>query len=277
MHIKADLHTHTVFSDGALKTKELLDLAKKKDIKIISITDHDTIDGIDEAIQYGNKIGIEVIPGLEISIDVEGKEVHLLGYFVDHKNIELNKHLTLFKNKRLERAKKILKKLEDLGIKIEINQVKKIANNSPICRPHIAKAMVINNVVKSFNMAFLKYIGDFAPAFEKKYNVSAKSAIKIINNSGGLAFIAHPGKMKESILMNIINQGIDGIEVIHCSHKKYQQKFYRGIVNQYCLLESGGSDFHGGLRNDDNNFGKYYTTSTIVNNIKKMVQIKQPS
>lgn len=277
MHIKADLHTHTVFSDGALKTKELLDLAKKKDIKIISITDHDTIDGIDEAIQYGNKIGIEVIPGLEISIDVEGKEVHLLGYFVDHKNIELNKHLTLFKNKRLERAKKILKKLEDLGIKIEINQVKKIANNSPICRPHIAKAMVINNVVKSFNMAFFKYIGDFAPAFEKKYNVSAKSAIKIINNSGGLAFIAHPGKMKESILMNIINQGIDGIEVIHCSHKKYQQKFYRGIVNQYCLLESGGSDFHGGLRNDDNNFGKYYTTSTIVNNIKKMVQIKQPS
>ncbi len=92
-----------------------------------------------------------------------------------------------------------------------------------------------------------------------------------------MAFIAHPGKMKESILTNLINLGIDGIEVIHSSHRKYQQKFYRGIVNQYCLLESGGSDFHGGLRNDEDNFGKFFTTNTVVENIQKMAQTKQVS
>jgi 3',5'-nucleoside bisphosphate phosphatase len=274
---KADLHTHTIYSDGALTPKELLDLAKKKNLDIIGITDHDTIDGIDEAICYGNEIGIQVIPGLEISTDVEGQEVHLLGYFINHKDPELAKYLQFFRNERLERAKRILSKLEKIGFSVSLDEVQKIANNSPICRPHIAKAMVDKGIVNNFHTAFNKYIGDTRPAAEKKIHVSPQSAIKIINDAGGLAFIAHPGKMKESILTNLINLGIDGIEVIHSSHRKYQQKFYRGIVNQYCLLESGGSDFHGGLRNDEDNFGKFFTTNTVVENIQKMAQTKQVS
>jgi 3',5'-nucleoside bisphosphate phosphatase len=274
---KADLHTHTIYSDGALTPKELLDLAKKENLNIVGITDHDTIDGIDEAISYGKEIGIQVIPGLEISTDVEGQEVHLLGYFINHKDPELAKYLQFFRNERLERAKRILGKLEKIGFSISLDEVQKIANNSPICRPHIAKAMVDKGIVNNFHTAFNKYIGDTGPAAEKKIHVSPQSAIKIINDAGGLAFIAHPGKMKESILTNLINLGIDGIEVIHSSHRKYQQKFYRGIVNQYCLLESGGSDFHGGLRNDEDNFGKYFTTNSVVENIQNMAQTKQVS
>lgn len=274
---KADLHTHTLHSDGALSPKELLDLAKKKKLDIIGITDHDTVDGIEEAIQYGKEIGIEVVPGLELSTDVEEKEVHLLGYFVDHKDEELNKYLQFFRNERLERAKRILKKLEKIGISIHLSEVQKIAKNSPICRPHIAKTMIEKGAVANFYEAFNKYIGDDGPAAEKKIHVSPQSAIKIINDAGGLAFIAHPGKMKESVLTNLINLGVDGIEVIHCSHKRAQQKFYKGIVNQYCLLESGGSDFHGGLRNDEDNFGKYHTKGSVVENIKSMAKNKPES
>ena len=271
---KADLHTHTLYSDGANSYKELLNLAKEKNIEIVAITDHDSVDGIEESRKYGAKIGVEVIPGLEISTDVEGKEVHLLGYFVDHKDSELNKYLKFFRNERLERAKRILNKLKKIGIDIKLREVEKIAKNSPICRPHIANAMVEKGFVKNFQSAFNKYIGDGAPAHEKKIHVSPLSAIKIINDAGGLAFIAHPGKMKESILTSLIQLGIDGIEVVHPSHKRSQQKFYRGIVSQYCLLESGGSDFHGGFRNDDDNFGKYTVSDSIVGNIRKMAQNK---
>lgn len=274
MNLKADLHTHTLHSDGALSPKDLLNLAKKKNLSIVGITDHDTVDGIEEAIKYGNEIGIEVIPGLEISTDVEEQEVHLLGYFINHKDEELNKYLQFFRNERLERAKRMLSKLENIGISLKLTDVQKIAQNSPICRPHIAKAMVEKGFIKNFYEAFQKYIGDNGPAAEKKVHVSPQSAIKIINDAGGLAFIAHPGHMKESILTKLIDIGIDGIEVIHCSHKKMQQKFYRGIVNQYCLLESGGSDFHGGPRNDENNFGKYFTKSSVVENIRQMAKTK---
>lgn len=268
---KVDLHTHTKYSDGALTPYELLKLAKSKNISSIAITDHDTIDGIPEAISYGKELGIEVIPGLEISTDIEGYEVHLLGYFIDYTSNELRKYLKFFKNERIHRAKRIIKKLNAIGLKVSLDDVKKISNGAPICRPHIAKAMLQNGLIDNYYQAFNKYIGDNCPAFEKKIHISPQSAIKIINDSGGLSFIAHPGNMKESILINIINLGIDGIEVIHSSHKRYQQKFYKGIVNQYCLLESGGSDFHGGLRNDESNFGKYYVSSKVLDNLKKNI------
>ena len=127
---------------------------------------------------------------------------------------------------------------------------------------------------KAKHIAFQKFIGDSAPAFEKKIHVSPLSAIKIINDAGGLAFLAHPNKIKESIITNLIQLGIDGIEVTHPSHNRTQQKFYRGIVNQYCLLESGGSDFHGGLRNDYENLGKYTTNVSVLDNMRKMLQSK---
>lgn len=268
MKIKADLHTHTIYSDGALTPTELLNFAKKKQISVLGITDHDSVFGIDEALKYGQKIGIEVIPGIEISTDVDETEIHILGYFIDHKDKELNKVLKFFRNERYERAKRIIKKLNELGFDITMNDVLKISKNSPICRPHIANAMLQKGYIKNFLQAFHKYIGDNKPAFEKKIHVSAQSAIKIINDAGGLSFIAHPGKMQESILNNLIQIGIDGIEVVHSSHKKKQQDFYKEIVNQYCLLESGGSDFHGGLRNDELNFGKYCVPFSVVENMK---------
>ena len=272
---RADLHTHTTYSDGAFSPKELLDLAKIKQLSAVGITDHDSVNGIDEAIHYGKKIGIEVIPGVEISTDVEETEVHILGYFIDHKDKELNKVLKFFRDERLERGKRIIKKLNNIGLEITLSDVLEFSESAPICRPHIAKAMLKKGHVKNFIQAFQKYIGDGGPASERKIHVSAQSALKIINDAGGLSFIAHPGKMKESILQNLIHLGVDGIEAIHPSHKKYQQKFYKGIVNQYCLLESGGSDFHGGMRSDETNLGKYYVSASVLDGIKKSLRTKK--
>ncbi|MBU0560777.1 MAG: PHP domain-containing protein [Bacteroidetes bacterium] len=273
--LKADLHLHTYHSDGVLSPIELLDKSKDNGIDCISITDHDSVNGIAEAIEYGKKLGIEVIPGLELSTDIEDREVHLLAYFVDIDDLELTKYLSFFRDERFERAKRIVKKLNKLGIDITIDHVLNESKNSSIGRPHVALAMIRLGVVSDYYEAFQKYLRDNGPAYERKIHLSPQSALKLISDSGGLSFIAHPGHLKESVMMNLINTGIDGIEVIHPSHNDYQINFYRGIVNQYCLLESGGSDFHGGKREDESNFGKYSIPQIKVEAMKNMLHNRE--
>ncbi|PID57941.1 MAG: phosphatase [Ignavibacteriae bacterium] len=270
---KVDLHTHTIYSDGSLYPEELLNLAKERGISTIGITDHDTVNGIEEALIHGEKIGVEVIPGIEISTCVEDIEIHLLGYFFDFKSSDLINYLNFFNKARKERAKSILKKLKEYNINLTISDVEEFSKNSPICRPHIAKAMEAKGYVKNFFTAFKEYLGDNKSAYEKKVYVSPKNTVDIIHQAGGLVFLAHPGKMKETILQEIINSGIDGVETIHPSHKKVQQKYYKNIVKQYSLLESGGSDFHGGDRNDKVNFGKYFTTISNLDKMKKYLNL----
>lgn len=262
---------HTVYSDGALTPAELIDKAKKRGLDIISITDHDSFNGVDEAIQYGKEVGVEVIPGVELSTDIEDKEVHLLGYFIDYKSEELSKYLNFFREERFYRAGRIVNKLNHLGLNITLDDVLAEANNSALGRPHIAAALLKKGYISNFYEAFEKYIGDHGPAYERKIHVSPQSALKLISDSGGLSFIAHPANMKESILTFLINAGIDGIEVIHPSHTQFQIKFYKGIVSQYCLLESGGSDFHGGVKGDVDNLGNYYITGPKVDAMRKML------
>lgn len=266
-----DLHMHTYHSDGALSPFELIKKTKEAGLSVISITDHDSINGFQDAYVYGKELGVEVIPGVEISTDLEDKEIHLLGYFINPENDELTKYLSFFREERFHRAKRIINKLRNLGLKISIDDVLDRAKNSSIGRPHIANTLTEMGLVKSFNEAFEKYIGDFGPAYERKIHVSPHSALKLINEAGGLSFLAHPGFMNESILLNFIKSGIDGIEVIHPQHSSNQIRFYRGIVNQYCLLESGGSDFHGGEKWDDGNLGKYTLSQSSFDAMKKML------
>lgn len=266
---KADLHMHTNHSDGYYSPSELIDLVKKNEIDKIAITDHDSINGIEEATECGRSLGIEVIPGVEISTDIEDREVHLLGYFLDTANDELNKYLTFFRQERFHRARRIVQKLNNLGLSISIDDVMDRARNSSVGRPHIANTMVDLKLVDDYYEAFDKYLGDNKPAAERKIHVSPQSALKIISDAGGLSFIAHPGYVKESILITLIKAGLDGIEVVHPSHKEYKKRFYKGIVNQYCLLESGGSDFHGGKKGDFDNLGKYFIDVSKVEAMRK--------
>ncbi len=270
MPLIADMHTHTTFSDGNNSPCALVRLAKSKGIDALGITDHDSVEGINQAIECGKEYGIKIIPGVELSTDVNDKEVHILGYFIDYTDKSLKEYLDFFRKERAHRAKRIIKKLNSLDIKINFDQVLQEARYSAIGRPHIANVMIKNNFVSNYQEAFQKYLGDYAPAYERKIHVSLKSAIKLINDSKGLAFLAHPGKMPEDLLQTILASEIDGIEVVHPSHSESRSKFYRGLVNQYCLLASGGSDFHGGIKNDEHNFGKYVIPYDLVSEIQSM-------
>jgi hypothetical protein len=265
---KTDLHMHSYYSDGYHSPEKVIEKAKSHGIQILSITDHDSVNGISEATEYAEKFGIEVIPGVEISTDIRDTEVHILGYFVDAKNKDLEHYLNFFREERYKRAIRIVKKLNILDLDITLDDVLVFAKDSAIGRPHIAQALLAKGQVKSFFEAFYKYIGNHAPAYERKVHLSPQSAFKIINDAGGLSFIAHPGNMPEILIKELIDAGVDGIEVIHPSHSPEQVKFYRGIVIEYFLLESGGSDFHGGKREDDENLGKYYTSPKVVDTMR---------
>ncbi len=264
MGSKVDLHIHTFHSDGSFSPEEVVIKAKEKRLDGISITDHDSINSLNEAIEAGKQYGVEVIPGVEISTDISDREIHILGYFIDPKNIELEHYLRFFREERIKRADRIVKKLNTLGLEITLDDVIQKARKGAIGRPHIAHAMKEKGLVSNYFEAFNKYIGNGCPAHERKVHVSPQSAFKIISDAGGLSFIAHPGNLPEYIIKELIDAGVDGIEVIHPSHHPHKVKYYRGIVNEYFLLESGGSDFHGGDRNDEENFGKFYTDISIV-------------
>ncbi len=271
MNRKTDLHMHTLYSDGQHSPEELIVKVKEAKIDLISITDHDTVDGIEESIELGKKYGVEVISGLEISSDIRDREVHILAYFIDPTNKELEEYLKFFRAERIKRAQRIAEKLNALGLEINLSDIMKIAQNSAVGRPHIAKAMVKNGLVSNYFEAFSKYIGNGCPAYERKVHLSPRSAFKIISDAGGLSFIAHPGNLPDAIMVELIEAGLDGIEVLHPSHLPYQVKHYRGIVNEFFLLESGGSDFHGGERNDYENLGKFSIGMPKVEAMRKQL------
>ncbi len=264
MKLKVDLHSHTNYSDGFYSPEELVHKAKDAGISILSITDHDSVNAIEKATKVGEKLGVQIIPGVEISSDLRGAEVHILGYFVDIENKELEHYLTFFREERVRRAARIIEKLNNLGFEITLDDVLEKAKNSAVGRPHIAQAMLEKKIVNTYFEAFNKYIKNGGPAYERKVHLSPQSAFKIISDAGGLSFIAHPAHMPESMIKELIDAGADGIEVIHPSHSRELVRFYRGIVNEYFLLESGGSDFHGGKREDDEKFGKFFTAPIVV-------------
>lgn len=270
-NIKADLHTHTNYSDGVHSPEELILKVKEAGIKYLAITDHDNVDVIEEASELGKKYDIDIIPGCEISSEHNGKETHILAYFIDYKNQELLDYLLNFRKERMKRAEKIVQRLNELNIPVKLSEVlKHVKGSASIGRPHIAIALVEGGYVDNYYEVFNRYIGDDKPAYVKKPNISSKDAIKLINRCGGLSFIAHPGKnLRDSnTLFELIEHGVDGIEVIHPSHTEYDIEYFRDIASQYFLLESGGSDYHGGRINDASILGKYYITEQKITAMK---------
>jgi hypothetical protein len=255
---KADLHIHTTFSDGAYSPRDVLQLAGRAGLTTISITDHDHVGAIDEAIAIGRDCGIHVIPGVELSASVGDVDIHILGYFLDHHNERLLEYLSHLRAERFKRAERIVGKLHNLNIPLPFNAVLEQAGDGSIGRPHIAHALVEHGLTQSYYEAFLKYIGTGKPAYEKKFQVSPREAIALISGTGGLSFIAHPANMvDDTLLWGLIDAGVDGIEVVHPAHSVERVNYYRGIASEHFLLMSGGSDFHGGKKNGTEVLGMY--------------------
>jgi predicted metal-dependent phosphoesterase TrpH len=268
-NIKADLHLHTTYSDGAYSPYELVRLVHNAGISVIGIADHDNIQGLDDAIQFAKEFDIEVIPSVELSSTLNNKDVHILGYFVDYKHHKLNEYLTFFRNERKRRAERIVAKLNNLNIPLKFDSVHTKSEFGSIGRPHVAYALLEGGYIGSYDEAFEKYIGVNCPAYEEKVHFSPKDAIELISNAGGLSFLAHPNRLlNENELLFLIKCGLDGIEVVHPSHNQERERYFRGIINEYFLLESGGSDFHGGKRNDEGILGRFIVPYQVVENMK---------
>jgi len=239
----------------------------------VGITDHDHVGAVDEASEAGLELGVTVVPGVELSTHLNGIEIHLLGYFIDHRNPALVRHLAFLRSERLKRAERIVGRLNNLRIPLRIESVLEQAGEGSVGRPHIASALVEEGLLDSYHEAFLKYIGTGKPAYEQNYQVSPQQAVEVIASAGGLSFIAHPGKtLDEQTLLELLREGVDGIEVIHPSHTVERVAYYRGIVSEYFLLASGGSDFHGGRRNDEGILGSYTISEDAVAMMRRRLQ-----
>lgn len=270
MEGKADLHIHTTYSDGALSGREVVVRAREAGLSIISVTDHDHTGGLQEAIAAGLELGVEVIPGVELSATLRDIDVHILGYFIDPENSRLLDYLSHFRTERVRRAERIVEKLNSLNLPLPIDAVLGKAGDGSVGRPHIANAMVEHGLTDSYNEAFVKYLGTGRPAYERKFQISPQEAIELVAFAGGLSFIAHPGcYLHEDMLLELLQLGIDGIEVVHPSHTPDLESHYRGIASEYYLLTSGGSDYHGGRKNGEDLLGRYTVTEEQVAEMKR--------
>jgi predicted metal-dependent phosphoesterase TrpH len=241
----ADLHVHSIFSDGQLRPSQVVDYAAQSNLRAIALTDHDTVDGLEEAIACGSACGVEVIPGIELSATMEDREVHILGYFFDPANTLLKQQIHLYKAERIKRAEKIIKKLNTHGITVNMDSVMTKAGKGAVGRPHIADAIIEAGYAQNTFEAFKEFLGHGALAYQERFSISPEYAIRLIGQAGGLSFLAHPSlNMKQKHIYHIIQAGVNGIECIHPKHSPDATNYFRRLVQQYHLMESGGSDCH---------------------------------
>uniref|UniRef100_A0A7V5XFB9 PHP domain-containing protein n=1 Tax=Thermodesulfobacterium geofontis TaxID=1295609 RepID=A0A7V5XFB9_9BACT len=246
-----DLHTHSTASDGTFSPEELVYLAKKEKLQALALTDHDTIDGLKPAYKTAKEVDLSFLCGVEISIKFEGPgHFHLLGYFLEPEIPKINETLLKLKKAREERNKKMIEKLNNLGIKITLEELKEIAQGE-IGRPHMANLLVKKGVVKSFEEAFQKYLKKDAPAYVPKALLSPEEAIKLILEAKGIPVLAHPVTLKlnlldlKNYLKKLRDFGLIGVEVFYPEHTIDFTKFLIECAKELGLLLTGGSDFHG--------------------------------
>ena len=243
----ADLHTHSFCSDGLRTPVQAVEEAHEAGLQAFSLTDHDTVEGIEEAIATGQRLGVDVVSGTELSAHVETREVHILAYCIDWQHPLLNKHLDLLRQRRHNRGAAIVERLNDMGIDLTLEEVLGQATKGLVGRPHIAAAMVNRGVVNSKEEAFDRFLGDRGPAVVAKPYTAAQDVIELIHLAGGVAILAHPGaSTSETLVRQLKAAGLDGIEVFHPSHQPHQIEYYTHLAERLDLLHSGGSDSHGG-------------------------------
>lgn len=240
-----DLHIHTTFSDGSATVTEVLEEASLKHLKAISITDHDCTDAYPQAIELGSKLGIKVIPGVELSSEIEGNDIHILGYYINPNDRHFSRKLKEMKDARFLRAKKMVKNLNKQGVDLRFDTVLSIAGVGAIGRPHIAAAMMKEELVYSFREAFDKFIGYGLPAYVEKLKMHPKEVFDLIKSAGGVPVLAHPGVTQvDERIPEFIRDGLEGIEVYHTEHPASLERYYSRIVRKNHLAFTGGSDFH---------------------------------
>jgi 3',5'-nucleoside bisphosphate phosphatase len=240
-----DLHTHSTASDGILPPEQVIEAAERCGLKAVALTDHDTIAGLPAAREAGQRLGIRVIAGVELSAFYEDHEVHLLALHLSQLDT-LEKRLAELRLMRLARAERIVEKLNALGIPIKLDEVLSQSDGGAVGRPHVARALIARGVVHDFRDAFMTYLGNNGSAFVPKDKLSIEDAIAIAHEAGALAIWAHPADGgRRDRLEPLIAAGLDGIEIRHPGHSGEDVKRLQALADFFGLVPSGGSDWHG--------------------------------
>jgi predicted metal-dependent phosphoesterase TrpH len=248
MASRADLHTHSTYSDGGLTPTELIAWAVSRGLEVLALTDHDCTDGIAEALEAARKHPrLLFIPGVELSTDLPREEVHVLGYFLDWQNPRFQDRLARLRRSRMERGRKMLTKLKHLGIEVPWQRVKEIAGDGAVGRPHIALAMLEAGHISSLEEAFDRYLGRNGPAYVEREKITPAEAVQLLTDASGLPVLAHPRDLQnvESLLAELKAAGLIGIEVYYQDYDQQTIERLLTIARQHDLLPLGGSDFHG--------------------------------
>lgn len=242
----ADLHVHTNHSDGLYTPEQVVEIALKKGIKVLAIADHDTTSGYDEALKYVSEEELTLVPAVELSTAQNGTELHILGYLINHENPAFARRTKEFRQDRLLRGERIVEKLNEQGIELSMDTVRRIAGKSTLGRPHIADALVEQEYVRTFNEAFARYLGLHAPAYVPKFHITPEQGIQIVHEAGGVAVLAHPGTLdRDDLIPELASMGLDGIEAIYPLHSYHVAKKYQTMAADLGLFFTGGSDCHG--------------------------------
>ena len=275
-----DLHIHTTASDGILSPENVFKIALDKDLKGISVTDHDTVNALSECDFIASNLGMDFIPGIEISSDYMGYEIHILGYFIDYTDTTLLGFLDWMQQTRTDRNKKIIELLQGQGYVINYEEIVESisVHNKSVGRPHIARLLIEKGYFKSINEVFNQLLGKGKPAYVNRHKISIEDAASIIIKSKGIPIIAHPlinSKFNEnndfeSFIKLCIELGIQGIEVFHTLHNKEQEQYLFELAKKYKLAITGGSDCHGELIEGDYLLGSKGITSREILGLKML-------
>ncbi len=244
-----DLHTHSTASDGIYSPTELLHRAKEIGIRILALTDHDSTGGVEEAAQVAAQLDIDFIPGIEINTDVQGGEVHVLGYFPEYQRPAFQAVLKVLRDARERRGQRMVELLNEQGINIQWERVREIAQGA-VGRPHVAKALLEAGYVQTIGEAFDKYIGKGCYAYVPRYRLTPEDAVRLIASANGLPVIAHPADLPgidelRNWLPGLCEAGMVGLETYYGPYTSEQEQALRVLADEYHLIPTGGTDFHG--------------------------------
>ena len=274
---KVDLHLHSSVSDGVLSPGEVVAKAAELGLTVISLTDHDNVDGIAAAEKAAEHYpSLVFIPGLEISTDTSAGEIHVLGYYIDHTNPELLTVLKKLRDSRLGRAQKMIQKLSEMGMPIEWERVKMLSDNGSVGRPHIAQALLEKGYIETIKEAFSKYIAFGGPAYVPRERMTPAEAIELITRADGLAVVAHPLGIPnlDILLKTLVRAGLTGIEVYYKDYSVEDRESLARLADRYGLIATGGTDYHGLDDDTEIMMGEAGVPSYLADNLIAMVEIR---
>jgi predicted metal-dependent phosphoesterase TrpH len=270
--VGADLHLHSYYSDGTFPPQEIVARAASCRLSPIALTDHDTVAGIPEALQSASEGGIEIIPGVELSVDEGNHQVHILGYFIRWDDPTLQGILHLQEQRRWERLEEMLRRLLRIGISLSPEDVVRVAGKGTVGRLHVAQALLLRGDVRSLDEAFERYLGVGRPAYVPRFGFTIHDAIGAIRNAGGVPVLAHPGRDRLDLLHPLIQAGLQGIEVFHPSHTSEDILRLTRLAATHGLLITGGSDCHG-LAKGEILMGQVRLPLTYVEQLKQAAAV----